>query len=251
MVATPRKARELSEITTMQEIYGHSEICTNSSTGIDYGPIRDARDNNSYTVRKFADGRCWMTENLRIYNTTIQASQSDFASGSITLPNSSMSDFVNNDTSKYNYRATLQSSANSGSTGYYNWYTATAGAGTSGVTTNNQDVDTSICPKGWTLPSGSSNSSTSEFGKFASAESITSNAAGSTKIQAAPYNFKYTGYVYDGSLDYGTTYGGWWSSTAYDAGYAYYLFIFSSGVYPGTDGNYRYRGYAVRCIARA
>ncbi len=242
-----------SGITTMQEMTG--SICDQvsapaaGSTTVPTMRLKDSRDLNEYIIAKYADGRCWMAENLRITGRTIKAAESDFSGSDITLPSSAKSDFTS--ANKYTYQSILLSEATAGSTGYYNWYTATAGAGTSGVTTNNQDVDTSICPKGWTLPSGGSNSSTSEFGKFASVESIANSAAGSTKIQGSPYNFKYTGNVDTGSLYNGTGNGRWWSSTADDASTAYALYIGSSGVYPGTERNgARYAGIAVRCVMR-
>ncbi len=283
MVATPRKMT-LGDITKMQDMYGNYSICTNTPllSGQKYSAeytLTDDRTypsgtNKTYKVRKFADGRCWMTENLRIYNTTINSNTSDFTSGSIALPNSTKSDFT--DANKFTYRSGLFSEANSGSTGYYNWYTATAGAGNSSFTTNNQSVNTSICPKGWTLPTGGTagNANTentwSNFYKLFRNMGLTISTSslsttGSTSwgsgdlntVQNATdsnskviYNFKYTGYVYNGSLNYGTDRGYWWSSTAYSARSAYGLSIYSSYVYPGTVAFYRYFGIAVRCIAR-
>ncbi len=237
-----------SGITTMQQMT--SSICNQvstpaaSSTTVPTMRLKDSRDNNEYIIAKFADGRCWMVENLRITGRTIKAAESDFSGSDITLPSSAKSDFT--DANKFTYRSGLFSEANSGSTGYYNWYTATAGAGTSSATSGT--VNTSICPKSWKLPSGGSSG---EYKAFATAESIANSADGSKKIQASPYNFKYTGYVDNGSLSNGTGNGFWWSSTADGATLAYYLLIGSSNVYPGTGNNSRYVGFAVRCIARS
>ncbi len=275
---------DLSEITTMQEMT--PRVCEKTTVGTSK-TLTDTRDGNTYTVRKFADsttdpksGRCWMTENLRITGRTIKATESDFTtdtvpSGDITLPNSGKGDFANNDTSKYSYQSYLSTSSDGASAGvsaYYNWYTATAGAGNSSETTNNKSLNTSICPKGWTLPTGGSasdantESTWSDYYKLFRNMGLTiSNAnlkpgyADYTNwgtgdlaiVQGGVYNFKYTGAVVNGSLDYGTTYGFWWSSTAYSATSAYYLYMDSGGVFPGTvsyDG--RYVGFAVRCIAR-
>ncbi len=244
MVARPKLVLTLTEgfkdITTMQEMT--PEICA-AAKYWNYKDLRDTRDNNTYRVVKFLDGRCWMVENLRITGRTIKAAESDFSGSDITLPSSAKSDFT--DANKFTYRSILLSEATAGSTGYYNWYTATAGAGTSSVTSGT--VNTSICPKGWKLPPGNTGG---EYQLFANAESIANSSAGSTKIQAAPYNFKYTGDVYNGSLGASTSYGYWWSSTAYDANNAYRLRIDSNSVDPGTNGSSRYVGFAVRCIAR-
>ncbi len=270
---------DLSEITTMQEMTPRVCEKTPLISGQKYSAeytLKDTRDGNTYTVRKFADGRCWMTENLRINNTTLKAASSDFSGSDIVLPNSAKSDFT--DANKFTYRSGLFSEANSGSTGYYNWYTATAGAGNSSFTTNNQSVNTSICPKGWTLPTGGSTSNvnttstwTNFYGLFRNMGLTISNtnlkpgyaeytnwgSGDLNTVQNATdsnskviYNFKYTGYVYNGSLNYGTDRGYWWSSTAYSARSAYGLSIYSSYVYPGTVAFYRYFGIAVRCIAR-
>ncbi len=263
LIATPRDIiYTLDNLTQMQQLSLAPSACANTPylDGQKYSKeytLTDVRDGNTYTVRKFGDGRCWMTENLQLSSNqgsytymdgrVLKAATSDFDSGTITILNSSRSDFT--DANKYTYQSILEYGSSAGTTGYYNWYTATAGAGNSSETTNNKSLNTSICPKGWTLPSGGSNSSTSEFGKFATAESITSDTASSTKIQAAPYNFKYTGRVDGGVLTY-TGYGYWWSSTAYDATDAYILFINSSVVRPGTSYVFRYFGNPVRCIAR-
>ena len=43
--------------------------------------LSDVRDNNTYTVRKLADGNCWMSENLRLNGgTTITPANSDVSS---------------------------------------------------------------------------------------------------------------------------------------------------------------------------
>ncbi len=295
MVATPRKLIGLEKANTMQDLATHPEYCEETPLldGQKYSAEYKLMDNraypngvsNQYTVRKFADGRCWMTENLRINNTTIKATDSDFttatvSSGEIALPSSGKGDFTNNDTSKYSYQSYLStaSEADAGISGYYNWYTATAGAGNSSVTTNNQNVNTSICPKGWTLPTGgragdaNTENTWSNFYKLfrnmgltistpsLSATSYTDWGSGDLDIvqnkvdsnSKVIYNFKYTGNVSTGSLNYGTTDGYWWSSTAYSANFAYRLAVNSSSVAPGTgNGNYyRYYGYAVRCVMR-
>ncbi len=268
LVATPKLTLVYAEgfptITNMQQMT--PAIC-NAADYWDYKDLKDTRDNNTYRVVKFQDGRCWMTSNLRITSRTIQAADSDFSSGSITLPSSSKADF--NDANKFTYRSILLSEANSGSTGYYNWYTATAGAGNSSFTANNQSVNTSICPKGWTIPTGGTTSDfstvstwTNFYGLFRNMGLTISNSLYTNSytlwgtgdlaiVQNNIYNFKYTGDVYDGSLHEGTAQGFWWSRTAGDTSdSAYYLVMNGSLVRPGGNTISRYRGFAVRCIAR-
>ncbi len=239
-----------SGITTMQQMTKNvcDQMTTPSSSAADNMipkiTLEDTRDGNVYTVKKFADGRCWMAENLHIVG-TIQASDSDFSSpSSLTLPNSSAGF---NDSTKFQLNAYVVNG-----TGYYNWYTATAQAGNSTVTASYTPVNTSICPKNWKLPTGGSG----EFQAFAEAGGIADSAAGSTKIRSAPYNFIYTGYMYDGSGPQNiASQGFWWSSTAYSNYRAFALYIDSSRAYPATyttdaPGPGRRAGGAVRCVAR-
>ncbi len=282
LVATPRtlgvwSTGQAAGISTMQQM--NTAICNQvptpaaGATDVPTMTLLDSRDGNYYNIAKYADGRCWMQENLRIYNTTISAADSDFSGSDITLPSSTKADFANNDTSKYSYQSYLStaSEASAGVSGYYNWYTATAGAGNSSVATQNQNVNTSICPKGWTLPTGGSagNPNTENtwsnfyklfrnMGLTISNSSLSHSHGGYASwgtgdlatVQGDIYNFKYTGRVFGGSLVGGTDYGYWWSSAANSATSAYSLDISSSTVDPGTDYNGRYNGFAVRCIAR-
>ncbi len=250
MVATPRKLT-LADISKMQDMYGNYSICTNTPliSGQKYSAeytLTDTRDGKAYTVRKFGDGKCWMTQNLLLKGSrTLTASDSDVKSN-YTLPapitSLTSTDFSNSD--YYKAQSYNANTANSGNTMYYSWTAATAGAGASSTLTSDS-VDTSICPKGWKLPSGGDG----EFLRFAHAESITNSAAGSTKIQGLPYNFKHTGSVRDGSLKYSTNSGNWWSSTAHSASNTYILYIASDIVYT-TAYDDRCLGLAVRCIAR-
>ena len=66
-----------------------------------YAPTKtliDTRDSNTYTVSKLADGKCWMTQNLRIINKTLTPTDSDVTSN-YTIPASSINGFSSSDTS--------------------------------------------------------------------------------------------------------------------------------------------------------
>ena len=103
----------------------------------------------------------------------------------------------------------------------------------------------SVCPKGWTLPTKDNYVTliTTTYG-------ITSSSAGSTKLRSAPLNFAYTGYYNtSGSLNSATTYGYFWSRTAYSSSVAYLLYFYSSVVNP--QYNYaRGTGRPLRCTAK-
>lgn len=94
---------------------------------------------------------------------------------------------------------------------------------------------------------GSNSSDSSQFnvvGSFAAGWKFKANAE-DTDGQFFPAS----GYRYDssGALLYVSSGGYYWSSAAYSATYAYYLFFYSGGVSP-LDGNYRAGGFSVRPV---
>ena len=152
---------DIFKISSMQEMT--YEVCENTTTplndanGIDttgehrgdnsFVPSKtlvDTRDNSSQTVRKLADGRCWMTDNLRLINKTISSTDSNLPPGeTYAVPASDDTSFgYTNDVSS----AYLDSTYG----GYYSFYAATAGKGGTSLASGNATGD--ICPKGWRLP---------------------------------------------------------------------------------------------------
>lgn len=126
-----------------------TKITVNKSTGenayfnADYIPqttLSDTRDTNSYQVRKFPDGRCWMTQNLRLVGAKTLTPDDTDVTTNFALP------AHNTSWPTDGMSARIYSHATYG--GYYNYYAATAGTGMieSGAAT------ATICPKGWTLP---------------------------------------------------------------------------------------------------
>ncbi len=240
-----------SGITTMQQMT--SSICNQvstpaaSSTTVPTMRLKDSRDDNEYIIAKYADGRCWMTSNLLLKGRrTLTPADSDVKSN-YTLP-APLTSLSSTDFSKSNYylaQSYSASSTNSGNTIYYSWTAATAGTGISGTTSGN--ASSSICSKGWKLPSGGSDG---ELLKFTKAAAISTSSSGSTKIQAAPYNFKLTGYIYEGSL-VNTDESCCWSGTSTHEvnPHDVYLMRISTLLFPGTATFDRYMGFAVRCIA--
>ena len=122
----------------------------------------------------------------------------------------------------------------------YQFNTATAGTGAS-VTSRGDNASSSICPKGWKLPTSGS----SDPGSFA----YLTNGVSSSSIIKTPYYFTPAGYVYSGSLRGAGTGGFYRSSTAYSSYRAYYLNFYSGAVNP-SDLDSRYEGFSVRCLAR-
>ena len=168
---------------TMQEFAAGTAFTTCSAMSIgDTITLLDARDGQSYTVGKLADGAngiCWMTENLNLAGGTVLSAEntdvtSEYINGftasggltkdnennTITLPASSLVfSFSKNAASVYN----SSNKTNCGASGqdipcysYYSWPAATLG----GKLTDGQhegdasgyNAAASICPKGWKLP---------------------------------------------------------------------------------------------------
>ncbi len=65
----PSSHGPIPEPTTMDTFT--SDYCTNSMTEGQTLTLTDSRDGNEYRVRKLADGKCWMIDNLKIQNKTL------------------------------------------------------------------------------------------------------------------------------------------------------------------------------------
>lgn len=175
--------------------------------------MSNVRDDKTYTVRKLADGNCWMTSNLG----TEIAEGKIFSSSSTNLTTKDTWTVSASQKAGYYHDDTYG--------GHYNWMAATAGTGTyqtaSGVT-----IEDSICPKGWRLPPSSG---TKSFAYLFSTAYVSS--ARTTKL-ASPFDMLLGGLGFEGDLTYysqGTT-GRYWTSTAASASdnWAYALVADSS-----------------------
>ncbi len=266
--------------------------------------LEDERDGNVYTVAKLADGKCWMTENLRLNNeATITTANTQSNNGSFggvftSLPQSVDLNWDKNTHNNLYTNLTVytlpQLNTNNTNIGgknasgtdlsishntdndhvqwysygnYYSWHTAIAD--TTAHTRNNEHVsNTSICPTNWHLPEGGdkANIANSEF--WALGVSLTgdepANTSSSTRpkytgnpegnnasmaFRAFPNNFIYSGFWYASASNWRGNWGRYWSSSAHDRYYAYYLYISSSEVDPGTDYKNKSGGSPVRCVA--
>ena len=222
---TYRPDRTTTATTTDKYFYGEK---------VPTATIIDNRDGNYYTIAKLADGKCWMTESLRIADETISSDDSNLPSGTTwTIPASSTSGFsAENQNNVY---------IDNEYGGYYTFYAATAGWGTD---TSSLSSTGDICPKGWRLPAGG--------GKSLDIPSLTGQYNTSTSIQGAP-GFKLSGYMSNGTLnnagvsaDYWTS---WSGSNSGPTDYANTL-NFSNSVNPGLRESYKYYGLPIHCVAK-
>lgn len=157
---------------------------------------------------------------------------------------------------------------------YYQYGVATAGSGNS---LSAGDAPSSICPKGWKLPSGRRNDNglslesddsiaqlLAAYG-YPSPGNVTGwsglgsggngfyliDYPGATRIDAAPFYFTRSGYINIpvGTLKRTGTGGYLWSQTANLDYAAYYTDLTDTSIYP-TNFFGRYGGFPIRCVAR-
>ncbi len=240
-----------SGITDMQDIT--SNFCSSSIPAGSTITLKDNRGTSpiSYKIIKMGDGTCWMAENLRLTNTTINSTNSDIASGSFIIPASDPAMF---NTSVYNWLKTagVYYDGDRIYGAYYNWFAATAGAGNADVASGT--VSASICPKGWKLPNYDG------VGSFYNIINGTDGYKSSWTSIDGKYGYKLgynsddafwpaAGYVStDTNIYHTNSEGTYWSSQAVNSNYANGLTVSSYGAYP-QSGNNRYLGCSIRCVA--
>ena len=199
--------------------------CQSLASDANYTVV-DSRDGSEYTVR-YINGACWMTQNLRLSGgRTLTPSDSDVDSN-WTFPNNSLTSGNSYTEARFILSDDPRYAKEYG--GYYNYCAASAGSVCAQQT--EMDATQSICPAGWTLPTGGSNSQQSGITGYASA-----------------FSPVYSGYYLNGTLRNTGSYGYWWSATAYNSSNRYYLYYNSSSLYTSYYYYYKYYGISVRCI---
>ncbi|MBR5027003.1 InlB B-repeat-containing protein [Candidatus Saccharibacteria bacterium] len=248
-------------------VYFHDFSCSSLTNVGDSITLKDIRDGVNYNVAKLADGKCWMTENLRLNFANLKE---NMTTSNTNNPTSSFMAAVNSRPSPVRNWCSEQSqscydqvlfynSYNGGSNGFhYNWYTATAGRGYN--TTGYADGD--ICPYGWHLPTGGTDGDFAALSNalggyqvndaaqyMSSTTSPTGSAMGSI-FHSSPNNFMNAGYHYQSGQYINV--GRYWTSSAWNNNTVRGLYINDGDtgyVDPGVwYGDYKYRGYSVRCL---
>ena len=208
--------------------------------------LYDIRDSKPYTVRKLADGNCWMTSNLNYQlaaGVQAQGSSNTSRTAYPFTPTSCGSDGA----------CSMNGNTVASGAYYYSWYAATAETGTSSDI--NVDTSASICPIGWRLPANYTIDSTKSYGSLTNAYNLTSGGANNSQnhvseLESSPLNFARSGNYGGGSLNYNGTYGIYWSSTAYSSSAVAYSFYYdASYTYPQGNSS-KYGGFSVRCVAQ-
>ena len=265
---------------TMQTM--SSSVC-NAVTTDQIGELVDTRDGNVYRVGKLKDGHCWLLDNLAL---DLTDSATLGALSSVTNTNSSYLGYldgtiardpsdnpdggdattsVSSWISDYSFSAPLVNTASKNLTNasdpldatknskygiYYNYCAASTGRycygnyHSNGVSYDKPntlvDAKDDICPINWRMPTGSASG---EYQALYSAYG--SNITDFRTALLAPLSGFYDG----NSVNYQGSNGYFWSSTKFDDGTMYGLYIYSENAFP-SDFYGRDLGFPVRCIAK-
>ncbi len=217
-------------------------------TGINYtliGTLTDSRDSKTYEVRKFADGKCWMVDNLAFgsgcLKTTFAGSSTTGTGANGSSRQNVQADYYGD--CRYPYASTATSDATNKYGYLYDWVAATQNPlAYFGNNFQPAQPTQGICPTGWSLPTGNIN------GQF---EALYISA-GSPQVgffqPGGNWKGVYSGFSYSwGLLSKQGLVGGFWSSTQFGSGDAYYLHYASGDVDPNKS-YFEYFAFSIRCI---
>ena len=147
-------APDITTITYMQEMT--PTLCANTAEHVTT-TLTDSRDGKNYTVAKLKDGKCWMAHNLMLTTRPGDLTPNDTDISSNWRMANESSNFGTSCVNAQKIYHSSDSTQYSQYGTYYNWYAATAGTGTCEMTSG--EAPSSICPKGWKLPTGGTASS--------------------------------------------------------------------------------------------
>ena len=236
------------QIPTMQNL--DPSLCTTTPR-----MALDTRDNQYYLIARAADGNCWMLQNLKLGASTstlnLTSDTSDVDSNGFTLTNK-LSDgkfhayTIDNVPSQNNSSEYYCTEAYGC---YYNWYTTTAGHGTTWVTSGN--VDYSICPAGWALPTGGSGGQfqalATSYGNSGPAMLVDNPTVATENTTGKIPGLLLSGLYNDQGSVYLEERGLYWSRTTDNAQLGHRLYLSNSGVW-AADSTSKYLGQSVRCL---
>lgn len=211
--------------------------------------LTDIRDGRVYRVRRLADGKVWMTQNLALGSgsaVTLTPKYSDVSSD-ISLLASDSSNFSSSSSSKFaTYYATKGTVNTDGITlpEDTTFYNSAAALGSTSSTTAQ-----SVCPKGWHLPNGGSDTATNEAYSLVRAYGgSTSFEQTNTEVAARLVASDGPAFTTSGGIEGGSLYG---TAAGYRTTQISYYFLINPGT--GLISSHRltssHQGRAVRCIA--
>ena len=237
--------------------------------------VRDSRDEEPYCVSKLKDGNLWMLDNLRLdlTNSTPMAAlttsntnatetsltslrSGNRAEGNQYADGAFVAAWDSEHIANYYNRASVNAASKntavesyglgSGKAGvYYNYCAASAGSycynSKAAPTDTNATQD--ICPAGWRMPTGNTSG---EYGALLTAYTNNETATDTGSLQYA-LSTPLSGSFVNGSADYQSSRGYFWSSTRNDGSNMYLPWITKYRVSPQIN-IYRGYGISVRCL---
>ena len=211
----------------------------------------DSRDGSEYLVRKLADGKCWMSENLRLNlyaGRALTSANSDVASDFVPMNDTQVTAGARWGSSQpTEEEANVDHSYNSHSTAYgnyYNWYAATAGSGRYYMRT--RTARSSICPKGWMLPKSEGRNSMAELLEVYDLHAGATDISFIGLLLDAPFSFTLAGdYYYNGVTGGEEDWADYW--TADVANLVAANFDVELG---GMNYHQKTDGLSIRCVVR-
>jgi uncharacterized protein (TIGR02145 family) len=204
----------------------------------------------TYKVKKMADGRIWMVQDLKFGNgcnkTAFSGSNVKDQTGKVT----SLTDKT--------YYGDCRNSTQSGAGYLYDWAAAVNKSGAyyggsyrgckgtvTGTSGTAPGVCQGICPVGWHVPTGGTDGEFSDASiKFSSYYGCNGAGCWNPSSQFESVN---GGYARDNQLGWVGSYFFYWSSTGYSSEYAWY-FGYWEGSWYGITWFWMTDGYPVRCI---
>ena len=264
-----QKPKNIGDLKYMQDMT--PEHCANSSEH-QTATLKDKRDNNTYTIAKLKDGKCWMTQNLRLKldtSTPLKPTDSDVSSNwtptrsTDTASCQSGTRWDQDSEGAKTVRSCYQSESTYNTNGVYYTHTAATAGTAANMNKNGDEATSSICPKGWRLPKPGTIAKSINNDFYNMAQHYIGSMSwygssesgywqnGTNNLLSSPQNFVYSGWRWyeANGVEYVGSYGLWWSSTVRSSNRAYSLYVYSGHVNP-MDYYYRRNGFAVRCIAR-
>ena len=264
-----QKPKNIGNLKYMQDMT--PEHCANS-TEHQTATLKDKRDNNTYTIAKLKDGKCWMTQNLRLKldtSTPLKPTDSDVSSNwtptrsTDTASCQSGTRWDQDSEGAKTVRSCYQSESTYNTNGVYYTHTAATAGTAANMNKNGDEATGSICPKGWRLPKPGTIAKSINNDFYNMAQHYIGSMSwygssesgywqnGTNNLLSSPQNFVYSGWRWyeANGVEYVGSYGLWWSSTVRSSNRAYSLYVYSGHVNP-MDYYYRRNGFAVRCIAR-
>ena len=250
---------------------GHIQTATKDSCPTTRTLAVDARDKSTYYIQKLADGNCWMLTNLAYAGGTSNGGTNAYSdvinqgAGTPGTPgtlNNGTADtattftlakyYIHPTNSNPTIDPTPPSTATDGGTtnpqyGYlYNWCAAMGAQNTAAcasAATPAPDPTINICPAGWRLPTGEPTT-----GEFTALNTAINGGLLNTDAGLRTNGLFQRSGGWDGGFSGQGSYGGYWSSSQYSSSGARNLLFYSTNVLPAY-GNFKYFGYAVRCVA--